>query len=167
MSQVGYSGTPLAKKLGLKPGSKLRTIGALHEFLTWLEPAPEIAGDEEAADVVVAFLTERNRLLPTVLATTPLLADRGGPLDCLAQEGFQNPHRHNGRRVEKRNSPSRPCRQQSLRDQRNLVRAQVRSPAPTKTLVSRMWNRLTSPPEPACTDPCAEGSMRGPAPESG
>lgn len=78
MLKAGYSGTPLAKKLGLKLGSKLRTINALEEFLSWLEPAPEVAQDGEMADVVVAFLTDRQHLLSTVEAAIPLLTDRGG-----------------------------------------------------------------------------------------
>jgi len=78
MQNPGYSGTPLAKKLGLKPGSKLRTINAPDEFITWLEPMPELASDDEPADVIVAFLTDKELLLPSVETATPLLTNRGG-----------------------------------------------------------------------------------------
>lgn len=38
----GYSGTPLARKLGLKPGTRLLVIGDVpDEYKAWLEPLPE------------------------------------------------------------------------------------------------------------------------------
>ena len=41
MATAGYSGTPLAKKLGIKPGVRLHTIAAPADYLKWLEPLPE------------------------------------------------------------------------------------------------------------------------------
>ena len=38
---VGYSGTPLAKKLGIKAGSQLLLVGAPDEYFALLEPLPE------------------------------------------------------------------------------------------------------------------------------
>jgi hypothetical protein len=38
---AGYSGTPLAKKLGIKAGSHLLLVGAPDEYLALLEPLPE------------------------------------------------------------------------------------------------------------------------------
>lgn len=38
---AGYSGTPLAKKLGIKDGTKLLPVGAPAEYRTWLEPLPD------------------------------------------------------------------------------------------------------------------------------
>ncbi len=38
---VGYSGTPLAKKLGLKPPLLLFTIGAPADYASWLGPLPD------------------------------------------------------------------------------------------------------------------------------
>lgn len=37
----GYSGTPLPKKLGLKPPLTLAAIGAPSEYLDWLGPLPD------------------------------------------------------------------------------------------------------------------------------
>lgn len=37
----GYSGTPLAKKLGIKPGFRVKTRNAPQGFLELLEPVPE------------------------------------------------------------------------------------------------------------------------------
>ena len=38
---AGYSGTPLAKKLGIKPGTAIFAIGAPGEYRDWLDPLPE------------------------------------------------------------------------------------------------------------------------------
>ncbi len=40
MPTAGYSGTPLAKKLGVKPGAKLAGISAPEAYADWLEPLP-------------------------------------------------------------------------------------------------------------------------------
>ena len=40
MPDIGYSGTPLAKKLGLKPPLKLLTVNAPKEYKTWLGELP-------------------------------------------------------------------------------------------------------------------------------
>ncbi len=37
----GYSGTPLLKKLGIKPPMTLITLGAPPEYRSWLGPLPE------------------------------------------------------------------------------------------------------------------------------
>jgi len=39
-SPAGYSGTPLAKKLGIKPGSKIATLRAPEEYPDWLGKLP-------------------------------------------------------------------------------------------------------------------------------
>jgi Protein of unknown function (DUF3052) len=41
MTAVGYSGTPLAKKLGIVPGMHLLTIGAPSEYAGWVAPLPD------------------------------------------------------------------------------------------------------------------------------
>lgn len=46
---AGYSGTPLVKKLGIKPGSAVALIGAPPRFDRKLEPLPEGASLFEAA----------------------------------------------------------------------------------------------------------------------
>lgn len=38
---AGYSATPLAKKLGIKPGSRVKTSGAPPNYLELLEASPE------------------------------------------------------------------------------------------------------------------------------
>ena len=40
MTPAGYSGTPLATKLGLKPGMRMATPGAPDDFAALLDPLP-------------------------------------------------------------------------------------------------------------------------------
>ncbi|HEX6686649.1 MAG TPA: hypothetical protein VF062_28005 [Candidatus Limnocylindrales bacterium] len=64
---AGYSGTPLARKLGLKPGHRLLLR---HGPRGWAVPDPppdvETAGGVGSADVVIAFYRERAELAADV-----------------------------------------------------------------------------------------------------
>lgn len=70
---VGYSGTPLARKMGIADGSRVLIIGGPAEFVEWLEPLPEdvkLSARIQSADVVVMFcVTEREvaRALPRAI----------------------------------------------------------------------------------------------------
>jgi DUF3052 family protein len=60
---AGYSGTPLAKKLGIKADSNLLLVGAPDEYLALLEPLPEgVQFDtqlSESTDIVQIFSVRR------------------------------------------------------------------------------------------------------------
>lgn len=60
---VGYSGTPLAKKLGIKPGHRVVALSAPVEFADWVEPLPDdvrlLKRMAKDPDVVVAFAKRR------------------------------------------------------------------------------------------------------------
>ena len=61
---LGYSGTPLVKKLGIKPGTKLVVVGDVpKEYKSWLAPLPErvtIAGKGKPPfEAVHVFVTKR------------------------------------------------------------------------------------------------------------
>jgi hypothetical protein len=61
---AGYSGTPLPKKLGIKPGSRVVVLGAPEGFVAdTLQPMPEDVAMRSTArgpaDVIVSFHTER------------------------------------------------------------------------------------------------------------
>jgi hypothetical protein len=62
----GYSGTPLAKKLGIKSGSKLFTSGAPANYSSLLSPLPDgvafVKSITPATDVVHLFATSKARL---------------------------------------------------------------------------------------------------------
>jgi hypothetical protein len=57
MAEAGYSGTPLVKKLGIKPGSSLALIGAPDDFEKLLKGLPKdvtlTRGGSAAADLVI------------------------------------------------------------------------------------------------------------------
>lgn len=63
---VGYSGTPLAKKLGIVDGTVVVTAGAPPDYATWLAPLPKgvkvTSRFTGAAGVVHLFVTDRARL---------------------------------------------------------------------------------------------------------
>ena len=62
----GYSGTPLAKKLGIKPGSRLFVRGAPKDYRKLLEPLPVRVSFENKAgpgvDIAHVFVTEKQEL---------------------------------------------------------------------------------------------------------
>lgn len=62
---AGYSGTPLAKKLGIKPGSTLFALAAPGHYDELLAPLPDgvkRVRKMDAADVAHFFETSRSRL---------------------------------------------------------------------------------------------------------
>jgi hypothetical protein len=59
---AGYSGTPLAKKLGIKPGARLQLLNTPLQFEAALGALPEgvertVANTDQQADMVIAFHT--------------------------------------------------------------------------------------------------------------
>ena len=71
---AGYSGTPLAKKLGIKPGTRLFSVGAPGHYDELLAPLPEgvkRVRKIEAADVAHFFVTARARLEKELRAAVP------------------------------------------------------------------------------------------------
>jgi hypothetical protein len=56
---AGYSGTPLAKKLGIKPGHRLMLLGAPEGFAIPELPDGVTMVTRGKADVIVSFHTER------------------------------------------------------------------------------------------------------------
>ena len=71
---AGYSGTPLAKKLGIKPGTKLFTVAAPGHYDELLAPLPDDVKRVrkiDAADVAHLFVTARARLDKELRAALP------------------------------------------------------------------------------------------------
>lgn len=77
----GYSGTPLAQKLGIKPGQKVATIGAPAGYRKLLAPVPK--GVSLKTDIVAEapfvhlFVKERRTLEKELKRLRRLLADAG------------------------------------------------------------------------------------------
>lgn len=65
-SAVGYSGTPLPKKLGIKPSSRVCISGAPEGFTELLAPIPDGVVFEQSAgpetDIAHVFVTRRGEL---------------------------------------------------------------------------------------------------------
>jgi hypothetical protein len=66
---AGYSGTPLAKKLGIKAGMVVRTVNAPPNYAALLDPLPEDAtiasaqSKDTELDIVHVFATTRTELV--------------------------------------------------------------------------------------------------------
>jgi len=80
MTAAGYSGTPLAKKLGIKPGYRILTVRAPEELANLLAPLPAgstISNRFRSADVALVFAraaTEVDAVLDRVADTLPVEA---------------------------------------------------------------------------------------------
>ena len=73
---AGYSGTPLAKKLGIQAGTSVFAHGAPSGYRASLEPLPEsvrfVSAASPATDIAHVFTTERQelaRMLKSLRAT--------------------------------------------------------------------------------------------------
>jgi hypothetical protein len=83
-SSVGYSGTPLVAKLGIKPDARLGLIGAPQDFDDTLGELPRGVdvrrrlGGRARFDVIVAFHTRRSELERRLPALAAALDPAGG-----------------------------------------------------------------------------------------
>ena len=78
---AGYSGTPLAKKLGIQSDSKVFLVGAPVDYLKWVAPLPEtvtlqtrMSGD---TDLVHIFSTQKSKLGTTLRVCLARLKPKG------------------------------------------------------------------------------------------
>ena len=77
---AGYSGTPLAQKLGIKAGQQVVTIGAPAGYRKLLAPLPEgvsFTSEKTGAVFVHFFVSERKRLEKELKRLRKLIADTG------------------------------------------------------------------------------------------
>ena len=67
---AGYSGTALAKKLGIGPGTRVLVSGAPDSYRAALEPLPDAVTFakklSDAVDVIHVFATQRAKLAPAI-----------------------------------------------------------------------------------------------------
>ncbi len=79
---AGYSGTPLARKLGIKPGATVALLDEPDELRQLLDPIPDdvrFRTDLRAKpDLVIAFFTERSRLKSRLPALARAIHPDGG-----------------------------------------------------------------------------------------
>ncbi|MGH3339820.1 MAG: DUF3052 domain-containing protein [Propionibacteriaceae bacterium] len=78
---VGYSGTPLQKKLGIKPGMSIALLNAPHNLDTVLGEPPESATTSRRLtghrDLVLIFITRQVDLASRLPALTSAIAPNG------------------------------------------------------------------------------------------
>jgi hypothetical protein len=81
---AGYSGTPLARKLGVREGSRLITLGAPENFMELLQPMPaSVSVGTRAtgeADVIVLFVTRFSKFMAEFAKASRLMPASGGML---------------------------------------------------------------------------------------
>ena len=84
MTTAGYSGTPLPKKLGIKPGSRVAVLSAPDRFVeSTLAPLPdqvELRSRARGPLDVVLFFTKRRAVLERRFDTLVGALDRAGAL---------------------------------------------------------------------------------------
>ncbi len=92
---AGYSGTPLAKKLGIKPGFRLRRVNPPPGLDDWLAPLPEgvtdapLTGGE--ADVILFFTDSGSELTSSLPGLAESLHPDGGLWVCWPKKGSKAP----------------------------------------------------------------------------
>src|SRR5215475_13006733 len=61
---AGYSGTPLLKKLGIKPDWKIRLISAPDDYFRWVDAdvSGQVCGAREVPDLIHLFAVSRKDL---------------------------------------------------------------------------------------------------------
>ena len=79
---TGYSETPLAKKLGIKPGFKILTVNAPDNYRQMLEAIPErvtISGEKNISeiDIVHLFTNSRDELFHELAICVRLIKQDG------------------------------------------------------------------------------------------
>jgi hypothetical protein len=79
---AGYSGTPLSKKLGIKPGSALHLVNAPPDAEQWLAPLPQGVmrprPGKQNLDVIVLFTTQAADLAKRFSQLQAALKPAGG-----------------------------------------------------------------------------------------
>ncbi len=80
---AGYSGTPLAKKLGFKPGLRVKTKGAPAEYLDLIDPIPEgvaVSSRLRAPVDILHLFVRRERELQRDLPTAMHVIEQNGAI---------------------------------------------------------------------------------------
>jgi hypothetical protein len=81
MATAGYSGTPLARKLGIREGGRLAIVNDPGHALELLAPLPEgveVGAGAAGADVVLFFTTERAELAASIESLGQAVFPDGG-----------------------------------------------------------------------------------------
>ncbi|HEY0656012.1 MAG TPA: DUF3052 domain-containing protein [Chryseosolibacter sp.] len=78
---AGYSGTPLQKKLGIKPGDSLLIQHAPIEYLDWVSPLPEGVSVKRSStkdlDFIHSFVTDQKEFKKLFVSNKKVLKKDG------------------------------------------------------------------------------------------
>ena len=80
MDLQGYSGTPLAKKLGIKPGFKIRVINEPQNYFSLFTDMPEIkimTSSKIKKDLIHYFVKEEKSLIKNIIPLKEELEQNG------------------------------------------------------------------------------------------
>ena len=138
---AGYSGTPLAQKLGIKAGQKVATIGRPAGYGKLLAPLPDAVSFATGLDFHSSFRFRTQKTRETAEATPK--TDRGhwNSLGLVAQEVFGRRHGRDGRCYPRSRLAARIRGRESVRSRRNVVGIEINDPARKSTL-TRLTTRL-------------------------
>ena len=138
---AGYSGTPLAQKLGIKAGDKVVTIGAPAGYSKLLAPLPEaVSFTQDAtadASFVHLFVSERKTLEKELKRLRKLIADTGILWVSWPKQIFRRRDRYYGRHRPRGRPAARPRGRESVRRGRDMVRIETDGPARKSALTRR------------------------------
>ena len=141
----GYSNTPLGRKLGIKPGSRVAVLGAPAGFVERLEDvAPPHTRLRGRFDVIVAFADSRARWSAASSALIAALEPRGGLWIAWPKRSSGVATDLDEHVVRELGLARRAGRQQGLRDRRDLVGAALRQ-APERSLSAPRGARRVQP----------------------
>ena len=116
---AGYSGTPLAKKLGLAENGRVFAKGAPADYAQWLAPVPAgvvfESGVSPATDIVHLFAERRAALQADLQGAAHVdQAERHG-LGLVAEEGVEAADRHHRRHDPRTGAAARFRRREGVR----------------------------------------------------
>src|SRR5215210_7089273 len=81
MCAAGYSGTPLAKKLGIKEGSSIMVLNAPGNYRVLFDDFPDnvsfVRGNKVKADLVHYFVTGHNKLVKNMFILKNAIVQNG------------------------------------------------------------------------------------------
>lgn len=92
---AGYSGTPLARKLGIKEAMSVAAVNAPDGLDEWLAPLPDgvrvVRRLPRQADVVLTFVTEQRKLVAAWPKLTAVAGDHGAVWVCWPKKASKVP----------------------------------------------------------------------------
>ena len=110
---AGYSGTPLARKLGIKDGSRIFLLNAPGNYLQLVAPLPAggagSAANHEPYRYSPYIFDEKRGAVPSPSHMSEKNEAGRNDLGIMAQEIIEGPDRHHRRHHKRGGAPARTC----------------------------------------------------------